>query len=188
MNSGYYLEKSFDKCKVLTEGEYENCVFNNCDLDNGDLSGFAFIDCTFSACNLSMAKLNKTAFREVKFINCKLLGLRFDTCHDFGLSFSFEGCQLDHSVFFKTKILKTSFVNTQLKGVDFTGADVSNAMFDNCDLADAVFDRTNLEKADFRTAVNYSIDPEINRMKKARFSMPGIAGLLDKYGIQIDTI
>lgn len=134
-----------------------------------------------------MAKLNKSAFRDVKFKDCKLLGLRFDTCHDFGLSFSFEGCQLDHSVFFKTKIRKTTFINSQLKGVDFTEADLSLALFDQCNLAEAVFDRTNLEKADLRTAVNYSIDPEINRLKKARFSMSGISGLLDKYDIQIDT-
>jgi len=39
---------------------------------------------------------------------------------------------------------------------------------------------------DFRTSVNYSLDPERNRIKKARFSLSGIAGLLDKYDIEID--
>jgi len=33
--------------------------------------------------------------------------------------------------------------------------------------------------------VNYSIDPEKNKIKKARFSTAGIAGLLDKYDIEI---
>ena len=43
-----------------------------------------------------------------------------------------------------------------------------------------------LEKADFRTAFNYSIDPENNRMKKAKFSPPEVVGLLNKYDIEID--
>ena len=43
-----------------------------------------------------------------------------------------------------------------------------------------------LEKADFRGAFNYSLDPELNRIKGARFSPAGLAGLLGKYGIRID--
>jgi hypothetical protein len=50
----------------------------------------------------------------------------------------------------------------------------------------AIFSQTNLEKADFTTAFNYQIDPEQNRMKKARFSPEGIAGLLVKYKIVIE--
>jgi hypothetical protein len=49
-----------------------------------------------------------------------------------------------------------------------------------------MFEGTNLEKTDFRSAFNYSLDPEINRMKKARFSLPGVTGLLGKYGIEVE--
>jgi uncharacterized protein YjbI with pentapeptide repeats len=70
--------------------------------------------------------------------------------------------------------------------VDFTAADLSQAVFDACDLADALFDRTVLEKADLRGALHYSIDPETNRVKKARFSPEGLRGLLGKYDIIID--
>jgi hypothetical protein len=59
-------------------------------------------------------------------------------------------------------------------------------VFDNCDLTRAAFDNTNLEKADFRTAFNYSLDPEKNRIKKGRFAYPGITGLLNKYDIIIE--
>jgi uncharacterized protein YjbI with pentapeptide repeats len=65
-------------------------------------------------------------------------------------------------------------------------ADLNSTVFDNCDLLGAVFQNTILEKADFRTAYNYSIDPDINRVKKAKFSASGIAGLLDKYDIEIE--
>ena len=59
-------------------------------------------------------------------------------------------------------------------------------MFDNCDLTRVIFDNVNMEKADFRTSFNYSIDPEINQIKKAKFFLRGISGLLDKHDIEIE--
>ena len=115
-----------------------------------------------------------------------MLGLRFDTCNAFGISFSFEGCQLNHSSFYKTRIRNTVFINCDLQETDFTDADLANAVFDKCNLSKAIFENTVLEKADFRTSYNYAIDPEINRVKRARFSIFGIAGLLLKYDIEIE--
>jgi uncharacterized protein YjbI with pentapeptide repeats len=69
----------------------------------------------------------------------------------------------------------TQFVNTELIGCSF----------DDCDLRDAFFDHSTLNKADFRNANNFAIDPEINRMKGAIFSRISLEGLLVKYGMDI---
>jgi hypothetical protein len=53
-------------------------------------------------------------------------------------------------------------------------------------MANATFENTILEKADLRTSYNYLIDPEINRIKKAKFSKEGIVGLLHRYDIEIE--
>lgn len=182
----YIDDQTFEKVDFLEKGEYENCTFNNCNFADNDLSSFKFIDCTFTGCNLSMAKLNNVVLRDVAFRDCKMLGLHFDACNDFSLSFSFDHCVLNFSSFYKIKIKQTVFSHSQLQETDFTEADLSQAVFDDCDLRQAVFDFTTLEKADFRTSYNYSIDPENNRIRKARFSIWGIRGLLDKYGIEID--
>ena len=58
-------------------------------------------------------------------------------------------------------------------------------VFKNCDLTRAKFEFSILEKADFRTANHYSIDPERNKIKKAKFSAQGLIGLLEKYGIEV---
>jgi hypothetical protein len=50
----------------------------------------------------------------------------------------------------------------------------------------AVFHHTTLEHVDFRTSYNYSINPENNRIKKAKFSIWGVSGLLYKYDIEIE--
>ncbi|HET6539095.1 MAG TPA: pentapeptide repeat-containing protein, partial [Chryseolinea sp.] len=89
------------------------------------------------------------------------------------------------SSFYKTKIKRTFFKNSQLREADFTECDLTSCLFENCDLTRATFDNTIIEKADFLTSYNYSIDPEKNRLKKAKFSLHGVSGLLDKYDIEI---
>ena len=44
---------------------------------------------------------------------------------------------------------------------------------------------TKLEGVNFHTSFNYSIDPELNRIRKAKFSMHSIAVSLDKNDIEI---
>jgi len=73
-----------------------------------------------------------------------------------------------------------------MRQVDLTECDLSQAVLEGCDLADAVFERTILEKADLRGALNYSIDPAMNRVKKARFSLEGLPGLLIKFDILVE--
>src|SRR5690606_9781613 len=105
MTEIYKQDETFERVDFsihpLQKGEYEHCVFHNCNFANHNLSAFAFMDCVFNACNLSLVKILHTAFRDVQFKDCKMLGLRFDECHDFGLSFSFDNCQLHHSSFYK---------------------------------------------------------------------------------------
>jgi fluoroquinolone resistance protein len=169
----------------LPKEEYENCTFLNCIFYNSDLSSLSFYECEFFACDFSLSKLNNTLLNDIQFKNCKLLGLRFDTCNDSGFSTYFENCQLKLSTFFKLKLIKTKFINCNLQEVDFSETDLSGSLFENCDLQRAVFDGTNLEKVDFSSSFNFSIDPEKNRIKKARFSNQGLSGLLDKYNIEI---
>ena len=190
MSQVFTQDQNFDKLNFtldpLGKGEYENCTFTNCNFEETNLTEFKFVACKFRDCNWSLAQLHGTVLREVKFMDCKMLGLQFETCNDFGLSFSFENCQLNHSTFFQMNIKKTVFKNCQVREIDFSESNLTNVIFDHCDLAQSIFVNTILDKADFRTAYNYSIDPENNRLKKAKFSILGISGLLDKYDIVID--
>jgi fluoroquinolone resistance protein len=170
----------------LSKGEYDTCSFTNSSFLNSDLSEIVFMECEFENCDLSMARLINTTLCEVKFRSCKLLGLRFDTCNEIGLSVAFDTCNLNHNSFYRMKLRKTLFLNSKLHEVDFTGCDLSSSVFDQCDFAGATFENTILEKADFRNSFNYLIDPERNRIKKAKFSLGGLPGLLHKYDIEIE--
>ncbi len=185
----YTEGKKFEKVDYtiseLSKGEYENCTFFQCNFSNTDLSNTFFIDCVFKGCNLSLAKLNNTALREVAFTDCKLLGLHFENCNEFLFSVGFTNCNANLCSFYQRKMKKGRFSNVSFYEVDFTETDVSAATFDACDLSGAIFNNTNLEKADLSTAFNYSIDPTINKIKKAKFSNMGVSGLLDRYDIEI---
>lgn len=165
--------------------DYEGCSFIGCDFSNAELNEIHFIDCSFKDCNFSIVKTRQTVFRDIKFTDCKLLGLHFYECGNL-FSAAFTGCSLNLSSFYKMNLKRTVFTTCLLSEVDFTETDLSNSIFNNCDLTAAVFEQTNLERADFRTSYHYSINPQMNRIKKAKFSIPAVTGLLDNYDIVIE--
>ena len=169
----------------LARHEFIHCTFRNCNFQKSDLSQADFLDCSFSGCNFSLAVMNNTGIKNAAFAHCKLVGIDFSRWNSFLFSASFERCHLDYSSFFQKKMKKVVFTDCSLPEVNFEEADLSGAVFKNCDLTGATFVRTILEKADFRTAINYTFDPEMNKIKGARFSYLGIAGLLGKYGIDV---
>ena len=185
-NEGIIFENQRFQESPLEMGDYEECTFINCDLSNTDLSSVNFIDCEFRGCNLSLVTLAQTSFREAKFRNCKLLGLHFEDCNNLTISLSFEDSSLELCSFNNLKLKNTLFRNSKVIEVDFTDTDLKNSTFHACDLQRSIFNNTILEGVDFRSSFNYSIDPDTNRIKKAKFSFPGILGLLDKFNIEID--
>lgn len=169
----------------LLKGEYDSCTFSGCVFAEADLSAITFSECTFDECDLSMVKVRGTVFRDAVFNRCKLLGVRFDHCNTFLISFRFTSCILNFASFYQLKIKQTTFTECKLQDADFTQADVSKGVFRECDLQRAVFDGANLSHADFRTAYQYHIDPEQTILTKARFSQNNLAGLLNKYKLDI---
>lgn len=190
MPGNYFEDQQYDSVdftlKPLSRGVYEGCVFINANLSGTDLSEMQFIDCGFRSCNLSMVKVINTTFNGVEFDGCKMLGINFETSNRSLFKPLFSKCILNYCSFYQCNLKKAKFPDCSFQEADFTETDLTGAVFNNCDLLNAKFERSLLEKADLRTAINYSIDPEINKVRKAKFSSGGIAGLLDKYDIVIE--
>ena len=170
----------------LPEKEFEEVSFINCRFNELDLTNSIFVDCEFHDCDLSLTRLDDVTLNDVRFFSCKMIGIDFTRLNSFILSFQFDHCQLNLASFYKMKLKSMVFRHCELQEVDFVESDLSGAVFSECDLNGAIFDSTNLEKADFRTAFNYRINPDQNRIKKARFSVPGVLTLLDQYDIKIE--
>ncbi|MDR1091967.1 MAG: pentapeptide repeat-containing protein [Prevotella sp.] len=184
-----YEDKTFEGVSYtdgLHNETFEYCIFSNCNFSDAKVLSCNFMDCTFINCNLSMTVLTQSAMNNANFINCKMLGVKFNNCHDFIFQVAFDGCILDYSSFGKRKMSKTIFKNSSIKGTDFGEADLKQSKFINSDLSEAIFYNTNIQEADFTSAYNYSIDLSQNNIKKARFSKDGLAGLLHPFDIIIE--
>ena len=185
----YFKKNPFtagDPLPDFAAAEFESCRFIHCALINQNFSKTEFNDCSFEDCDLSGASLQKTSFSNVRFTSCKLQGLQFNDCNEYIFECVFDHCQMNYASFYNRNLKQIRFDHCRLDEVDFTGADLSGNHFPFCSLSGAVFEQCNLEKTDFRTALNFSIDPGMNRMKKARFSRLNLEGLLDRFNLDIE--
>ncbi len=189
MEEKIHEHKTFEKVnyagKELKNREFDQCIFRACDFSGSNLSGNRFTDCHFQNCNLSLAKLMNTGLRNILFSDSKLLGVNFSECDNFLFSVQFKHCILDFATFMGKKLPKTLFFNSSLKDVNFSSCDLSEAIFDKSDLLGTLFNKTSLRKADLTSAFNFSIDPELNDIKKASFSLHGLPGLLSRHDIRL---
>lgn len=182
----YYTDQHFEKSfpiKGTKDTQFEDCTFRNFDFTGINLAGINFTTTTFEDCNFSMIKFANVGLDNVHFVGCKMVGTDFSAVKDFLFSANFSTCILDYAAFMKKKNRKSKFVNCSLKGTDFSEADLSESIFDRCDLNNAVFVNSTLTGVNFTTAFNFTIDPERNLLRKAKFSTDGLAGLLTTYGI-----
>jgi fluoroquinolone resistance protein len=177
------IEKT-DYSSQKLKGTYESVEFRSCTFT--DISGINFTDCLFTSCNLGNATVGKSKMQDVKFLDCKLIGINFFQVQEFGFAIDFENCLLDFASFDHKKMNKSSFKNCRLHGANFSQADLSKATMENCDLLDAIFSYTILNGIDFTTNRNFTIDPQLNQIKKARFSSSSLAGLLSRFEIIIE--
>ncbi len=178
-------DSNFENKSNLEFAEYEACTFTKCDLSNKDLTSYTFIDCSFSECDLSNSTILDTNFQDVVFKSCKLIGLNFDACKPFLLSFNFYDSNVSFSSFQKLKLTKTKFINCKMQECDFFETNLTSSIIENCDLGGVVFENTNLQKCDFRESINLYIDIERNNIKKAKFNLLQAGGLLSKWDIKL---
>ena len=190
MTEPFYDDRTFTGIDLSNTApktkEFDGCSFTSCNFSGSDFSGINFIDCRFDECNLSLIKLTGTGLKNVEFAGCKIIGVDFSVATDLLLSVKFEKCNLEFSHFYKKKLKNTSFKDCKIKEANFTETDLTGSAFIQCDLLNTVFDRTILHSVDFRTSYNYTLDPAVNIIKKAKFSYQGVIGLLYKHDIVIE--
>lgn len=184
-----YEEKTFKSenfSERSLEGHFfDSCAFINCDFSKSNLRNANFSGCVFTNCNLSLPKLDACRLQDIQFIDCKIVGAEFFKCGKAFQTVSFKKClilycnfsdlNMKNTHFDGSKIQEAFFTNTVLHGAGFKDVDLSGTLFHNCDLT----------KADFSSAVRYSIDPQTNKIKKAKFSLPEAVGLLQTFEIII---
>ena len=171
--------------KSLEDYIFSSCSFNSCDFSESLLRNAKFCTCTFTNCNFSLPKLEGCRFQDVRFIGCKMVGAEFFKCEKTFFSPTFEKCLLHYCNFSDLIMKKISFSGSKLKECHFTNTNLHGADFGEVDLSGTIFHNCDLSKADFTTAILYEIDPQKNKIKKAKFSLPEAIGLLRGFDVTI---
>ena len=185
----YFFDEAYDaliyKENAINLKEFECCSFTNCNFSQSVFVAVTFIDCTFTNCIFSGAKINYVAFRNARFKDCEIKEVNFAMCDKLIFEVHFTNCVLDFSKFYTLKLKGTTFTNCSLIAIDFMAADLTNVIFENCDLYKSEFAKAIANKANFKTSINYSINPKTTKIKKAVFELKGIKGLLDAHDIVV---
>jgi hypothetical protein len=59
MEKPYIVDQKFEKESTLALGEYEHCVFKNCQFESADFKNFQFVDCSLQS-QFSQAQRSST--------------------------------------------------------------------------------------------------------------------------------
>ena len=177
--------KSFSG-ETLTGTEWERCVFTECRFEGADLSRTLLADCRFERCVLSLVRLEETVLRDVSWGESRLMGLCFGDCAPFGFKVDFVASQLDNCSFARLKMPAVRFEACRLRECFFGSCELTAARFVDSSLPETLFEGCDLRQADFRTAVDWTLDPRTNLVTGACFSEGNLAGLLRGFDLVIE--
>jgi fluoroquinolone resistance protein len=188
-----YLEQRFADLvleEATVEGvEFERCHFSTCRFRATAFRACKFIECTFEMCDLSMIGVVSSRFTNTRFADCKIIGVNWTDASSLNAlttSMVFQRCNISYSHFAELDLKGLQVLECEAREVDFTEARLQRACFTGTDLAGARFSRTDLREANFVSAKNYAIDPTQNKVKKARFALPEVIGLLAAFDVVVE--
>lgn len=167
--------------------EFAGCTFTGCSFLEARLKACRFVDCRFVRCDLSLCRVEDCSFTTVEFIDSNMIGVNWTEASwpALGLfnAIGFERCAISHSSFAGLRLRRVKMIDCVAHDADFAEANLSEAVCVGTDFKDSRFLHTDLGEADFTGAKNYAIAPNLNALRKTRFSLPEAMALL--YGLDI---
>lgn len=177
--------KDLDFRAIELEEEYYHCIFEHCDFTEILFQKTNFEECEFISCNFSLCKSNGTSWNKVVFEQCKLTGANFSHANKFTFSAKFDECLMQYVSFQGLNLQGFQFTKCLLTETDFNTCNLKKTHFDDCNLDRALISHCNLEDTDFSTAYNFVINPNDNKVKKAKFSLQNLPGLVAVFDVKI---
>ena len=176
----------------LRNKRFENCTFVRSSFIGTKFHSCTFVDCEFKLCNLSSAQFKYTSFTDTVFDESKLIGINWTQAKWPNINLSspikIYKSNISHSSFFELELREIIIEECKAHDVDFRGCDLSNGIFISTDFQSSLFMHTKLYAANFTDAINYSINPKENDIRKGKFSMPDVISLLHYFEIEIEGI
>ena len=173
---------------LIERTAFYDCRFEKCTFNDVRFVACRFYDCVFKDCDLSLSTVRDCAFSETTFEQSKLVGINWaemsqDTLIQKPLNFS--QCALNYSTFIGLSLKGIRIIECTAWDVDFSDVDLTEADCKKTDFSESHFRHSDLTRADFTDAKNYAIDPEINTLVGAKFSLPEAINILRHMDIEL---
>jgi len=187
--SSQEFKKLILKSARVIKKDFSGCTFSKCNFAETLFQECRFHECKFSHCDLSLANLKGCTFNSTRFETSQVIGVDWTQTAWAENKFivfkpvDFVECVLNHSTFSAMKMKQIQVVRCIAHDVSFEEADLTQADCTFTDFNSSRFLHTNLTEADFTGATNYTIAPQLNILKKTKFSLPEAMALL--YGLDI---
>jgi fluoroquinolone resistance protein len=173
----------------IISSEFVDCTFNQCSFVETELIKCRFVNCVFRDCDLSLVKIPETMLPSICFEDSKIIGVNWTqadwTSAALGKPLHFSKSTLNHNTFIGLSLKGMQILNCNVVNVDFREADLTGSDFSGSDLTDSLFLHTKLREANLAQARNYSINPGLNDLQAAKFSMPEAIALLYNMDIEL---
>ena len=182
-----YPKQTFAGHIDLKDNEYEECIFEKCNINEEDIKNCVFTNCTFNNCEISNVKIINSKITDSTFNKCKLIGIEWSKfeCR-FGFANKFNQCYMPYSVFVEIDIVKSNFIECNLTESYFEYVKAKGVSFSKSELKGVQFLKCNLSDCDFLEAKNYFFDIRENNCKNAKFSKEEVVYLLKTFGIKME--
>jgi uncharacterized protein YjbI with pentapeptide repeats len=174
----------------LSQVLFYECAFSDCSFVETTFAQCRFVGCDFQDCDLSLFNPVGSIFSGVSFSSSKLVGV--DWTHaawsetQIDTPLHFENCLLNHSTFYGLGLEQAKFSSCAARDVDFRECCLVRADFGGTALEKSLFSHTDLTGADLSRARNYAINPQVNILTGAKFSMPEALSLI--YNLDIELV
>ena len=184
------FQRLSQESSTIDSSKFDGCSFADCNFNGTSFRSCRFIDCSFYGCDLSLAQVVNCTFTRVAIESCKSIGINWAQANwsDTGIQkkVSFVESAINHSIFIGLDLTGIKIINCSVHEVDFRESDLTKADFSGSDLTKSIFGNTILSGADLSHARNYQINPCVNKLTGAKFSLPEALALLYSMDILID--
>lgn len=189
-----YTDRHFEEANLnatrIASSIFNDCIFENCSFIEAIFLDCRWVNCKFIDCDMSLLNVPGSMFSGIHFEDSKLIGINWThgnwETNLLQVPLSFNRCVLNHSTFIGLNLKEIQIKDCIASDVDFREANLTKAFFGGTELSQSLFSKTDLTKADLSRARNYSISPEENTIKGAKFSLPEAMSLL--YSLDIELI
>lgn len=166
----------------ICDKEFSDSVFTRCFFHETAFVGCKFRGCEFRECDLSLIRVKGCSFTNTQFKNSKVVGVNWAEAawgkRALLPSIDFFDCAINYSTFIGLDLCRINLTGCVAKDVDFAEANLTQANCTHTDFSDSRFLHTDLTEADFTGATNYSINANLNVLKRTKFSFSEAMSLL----------